>query len=98
MLVNLIEHSCVDEFYVGRQGNSDNMVLHLLRKLKVKYPHISYAVVLERLPGKRDALAPQFFDTIFPEELDTAPFKDIGNVRFRLYDTNISSRIPFDMI
>ena len=54
VLAELIEHSGVDTFYVGRQGDFDGIVLSVLLELADVYPHISYNVVLERLPGKQD--------------------------------------------
>ena len=40
----------------------------VLRELAAEYPHIRYAVVLERLPGKQDGS-----DTILPENIETVP-------------------------
>ena len=73
VLVELIERHGVEQFYVGRQGAFDAMVCSVLRELEEVYPHISYAVVLERLPGPRDAAVWDFSDTIFPEELENVP-------------------------
>lgn len=74
VLVELIEEHGVERFYVGRQGIFDGMARSVLRELAEVYPHISYAVVLERLPERRDESDPQdFSDTIFPEGLEFAP-------------------------
>ena len=73
VLVELIERHGVDRFYVGRQGAFDAMVRSVLRELTELYPHISYAVVLERLPGPRDQAVWDFSDTIFPEGLELVP-------------------------
>lgn len=73
VLVELIERHGVDRFYVGRQGAFDAMVRSVLRELTEFYPHISYAVVLERLPGPRDQAMWDFSDTIFPEGLELVP-------------------------
>ena len=74
VLVELIEEHGVDRFYVGRQGAFDGMARSVLRELAEVYPHISYAVVLERLPERRDESDTQdFSDTIFPEGLEFAP-------------------------
>ena len=54
VLVDLIENLAVDMFYVGRQGAFDGIVRSVLKELVLVYPHIRYAVVLERLPPKRD--------------------------------------------
>ena len=66
VVVKLIEQHGVDRFYVGRQGAFDAMARSVLRELAKVYPHISYAVVLERLPGPRDKAIWDFSDTIFP--------------------------------
>ena len=74
VLVELIEHHGVDSFYVGRQGAFDAMVRAVLGQLKQEYPHIRWAVVLERLPGKRGEPGPkETSETIFPEGLEDAP-------------------------
>lgn len=72
-VVELIEQHDVDMFYMGRQGDFDAMAWGVLREPFIEYPHISYAVVLERLPGPRDAAVWDFSDTIFPEGLETVP-------------------------
>ena len=69
VLMELIELRFVDVFYVGNQGAFDRMVRSVLRELTEDYPHIRYAVVLERLPTKREDQA----DTMFPEGLETVP-------------------------
>lgn len=52
VVAGLIERENADMFYVGRQGAFDAMVLDVLAELSFCYPHIRYAVVLERMPGK----------------------------------------------
>lgn len=73
VVVELIERRGVDQFYVGRQGAFDAMARTVLQELAAKYPHISYAVVLERLPGPRDGAVWDFSDSIFPEGLENVP-------------------------
>lgn len=73
VVVDLIEQHGVDRFYVGRQGSFDAMTRAVLRELAEVYPHISYAVVLERLPGQKDEAVWDFSDTIFPEGLEIVP-------------------------
>ena len=53
-LIDLIENHAVDMFYVGQQGAFDGIVRSVLKELVLVYPHIRYAVVLARLPPKRD--------------------------------------------
>lgn len=73
VLAELIEQRGVDTFYVGRQGDFDGIVLSVLRELADVYPHISYNVVLERLPVKGDDPALDLSITMFPEGLEFAP-------------------------
>lgn len=73
VVVELIVRYGVDRFYVGRQGAFDAMARSVLRELAEVYPHISYTVVLERLPGPMDKAVWDFSDTIFPEGLEAVP-------------------------
>ena len=44
----------------------------VLKNLVSAYPHIRYAVVLERLPSKRDEFdTHDYSDTMFPEGIET---------------------------
>ena len=70
VLIDLIENHAVAMFYVGRQGSFDAMVRSVLKELTTLYPHINYAVVLERMPAKRDELD-DFSDTMLPEGIET---------------------------
>lgn len=70
VLVDLIENQQADTFYVGRQGSFDALVYATLRELSAKYPHIRYAVVLERLSGKS---TDDFTETLFPEAIENVP-------------------------
>lgn len=67
-LIDLIEQHGVDTFYVGQQGAFDAMAYTVLRELAGSYPHIRYAVVLERLPGKQ--LSVNACDTLLPEGIE----------------------------
>ena len=68
VLIDLIENHAVDMFYVGQQGAFDGIVRSVLKELVAVYPHIRYAVVLERLPSKRDEFDNHdHSDTMFPE-------------------------------
>lgn len=73
VMEELIVRYGVDRFYIGRQGAFDAMARSVLRELAEVYPHISYAVVLERLPGPREATSWDLSDSIFPEGLETVP-------------------------
>ena len=73
VLVELIERRGADTFYVGRQGGFDSMAMSVLRELAEIYPHISYAVVLERLPYKQENSSLDFSLTMFPEGIEFAP-------------------------
>lgn len=54
VLIDLIENHAVDMFYVGRQGAFDAIVRSVLKEFVLVYPHINYAVVLDRIPQNRD--------------------------------------------
>ena len=71
-LIDLIENHTVDMFYVGQQGAFDSMVRSVLKELVSLYPHINYAVVLERIPPKRDEFdIRDYSDTMLPEGIET---------------------------
>ena len=59
-------------FYVGQQGAFDGTVRSVLKELVSVYYHIDYAVVLERLPPKRDEFDTyDYSDTMLPEGIET---------------------------
>ena len=68
VLIDLIENHAVDMFYVGQRGAFDGIVRSVLKELASLYPHIRYAVVLERLPPKD---ARNYSDTMLPEGIET---------------------------
>ena len=71
VLVDLIENYAVDMFYVGQQGAFDGIVRAVLKELVSVYPHIHYAVVLERMPPKRDEFDTRdYADTMLPEGIE----------------------------
>ena len=75
-LINLIKNENADTFYVGKQGNFDNIVISTLKTLKTIYPHINYSVVLAYMPGKEnDYYCNDYSDTIYPEGLESTPPK-----------------------
>ena len=72
VLINLIENHAVDMFYVGQQGAFDTIVRSVLKELVSVYSHINYAVVLERLPPKRDEFDTRgYSDTMLPEGIES---------------------------
>ena len=72
VLIDLIENHAVDMFYVGQQGAFDGIVHSVLKELVSVYPHIRYAVVLERLPPKRDEFDTRdYSDTMLPEGIES---------------------------
>ena len=72
VLIDLIENHAVDMFYVGQQGAFDGIVRSILKDLMLVYPHIRYAVVLERLPSKRNEFDTyDYSDTMLPEGIET---------------------------
>ena len=68
-LIDLIENHAVDLFYVGRQGAFDGLVHTVLKELALTYPHIRYAVVLERMPSVNDSHGHS--NTLLPEGIET---------------------------
>ena len=71
VLIDLIENHAVDMFYVGHQGAFDGIVHSVLKDLVSVYPHIRYAVVLERLPPTRDEFDTRdYSDTMLPEGIE----------------------------
>ena len=71
VLIDLIENHAVDMFYVGQQGAFDGIVRSVLKELVAVYPHVRYAVVLERLPLKRDEFDTRdYSDTMLPEGIE----------------------------
>lgn len=76
VLVDLIENYNVDTFYVGNQGNFDFIVRKTLKKLKLDYPYINYAVVLAYMPDKKDKLNYEdYSESIYPDGLENTPPK-----------------------
>jgi uncharacterized phage-like protein YoqJ len=70
-LIDLIENKNVNVFYVGNNGNFDNMVHRQLKELSHTYP-ITYSVVLAYLPTKKSE-CDDFTNTILPEGIETKP-------------------------
>ncbi len=69
VLVELIDHHCVDIFYVGNQGQFDSYVRRTLRELAKEYPHISYGVVLAYIPQGKNP-AEDYCDAMLPEGIE----------------------------
>ena len=62
----------VTGFLVGNQGQFDSMVLTALRRMKEKYPHISYNVVLAYMPAEKEEWNPyEFGETMLPEGIES---------------------------
>ena len=71
-LIDLIENHVVNIFYVGQEGTFDGIVRSVLKELVPVYPHIRYAVVLERLPSKQSEFDTRdYFDTMLLEGIET---------------------------
>lgn len=71
VIIDLIEHHGVTQFYVGNQGNFDAMVCSLLLELAQIYP-IHYAVVLVYLPKENDPSL-DGSHTILPDGFESVP-------------------------
>ena len=74
IIEKLITEDSVTEFYVGNQGQFDNMVYSVLKELKAKYPQIRYTVVLAYMP---DEHFQEVYgeDTLFPDGMENVPKK-----------------------
>ena len=67
----IIAEDDVTEFLVGNQGQFDGMVLKALRRIKEKYPHVSYNVVLAYMPAEKEECNPyEFGETMLPEGIE----------------------------
>ncbi len=73
VLTDLILNKNVDLFYVGNHGGFDSLVKRSLEKLKNKYPHIKYYVVLAYLPTSKNDSDIDYTETIYPEGLEAVP-------------------------
>ena len=65
----LIAEHDVDTFYVGNQGNFDHLAAGVLRRMKEKYPHIHYYIVLPYFPqhsAPENSLLPDGIETVHP--------------------------------
>lgn len=71
-IIHLIKNYSVDTFYVGNNGDFDNIVRKVLQKTKEEYPQIKYAVIPAYMPVKNDGkdtfdyLCPYLFERIPP--------------------------------
>lgn len=67
----IIAEDDVTEFLVGNQGQFDGMVLKALRRIKEKYPHVSYNIVLAYMPAEKEECNPyDFGETMLPEGIE----------------------------
>ena len=72
-LIDLIENHDVKLFYVGNNGEFDEMVLRQLRDLSKTYP-ITYHVVLAYMPEKqREFDTIDYSETILPDGIENVP-------------------------
>jgi len=70
-IINLIENQQVTNFYVGHQGRFDSIVQRVLKKLSLRYPHITYTIVLAYMPSKaRQYDNLDYENSIFPDSLE----------------------------
>ena len=71
---DLIEKQNIDTFYVGNNGNFDNMAKKALRELQLLYPNIKINIVLAYIPTRKSGNE-DFSDTIYPDNLENVPKK-----------------------
>ena len=74
ILGKLITEYGVTDFYVGHQGQFDNMVYSVLKELKAYYPQIRYTVVLAYMP---DEHIKEVYgeNTLLPDGMESVPKK-----------------------
>lgn len=71
---NLIAEHGVNVFYVGNNGQFDNLVAAVLLELKSRNPQISYSIVLAYLPEReKEYNQLSYTETIYPEGLEYTP-------------------------
>ncbi len=70
VLIELIEKKGVTKFYVGNQGAFDKIAVNVLRKLRKKYIHIQYNIVLAYIPSKGSCYGYESVETIYPDGLE----------------------------
>ena len=80
IIEKLTTENGVTNFYVGHQGQFDSMVYSVLKELKVKYPHIRYAVVLAYMP---DSYIKEVYgeDTLFLDDMESVPKRFAISIR-----------------
>lgn len=73
-LRELIEKEKVTFFYVGNNGDFDHMVKNQLKRMKILYPSIDYAIVLAYRPDDKSKMEKEEYShTLYPEILATTP-------------------------
>lgn len=75
-IIYLIENRNVKTFYVGNQGNFDNMVIKIFKELLPLYSNINFHVVLAYIPTNKGTIN-DFIATnsLIPENIETVPKK-----------------------
>lgn len=72
VLDDLIVNQGVESFIMGNQGYFDSMALSAVRKMKERYPQITYNVVLAYMPREKEEWSvykPE--ETMYPEGLES---------------------------
>lgn len=66
----------VTAFYVGCEGAFDALVLHALKRLQSRFPHIVYRIVLAYVPVKTAPFLPEdAANTLLPDGIENVPPK-----------------------
>ena len=76
ILIDLVDNEGVDTFLVGNNGRFDSMVLSILKEFASVYKHITYDVVVSKMPGKKELEKYSNYDcehTMYPFILETTP-------------------------
>lgn len=73
---DLVQNAGINEFLVGNQGGFDGMVHRVLKKMKSRYPSITYHVVLAYMPKEKDEYPLcEYGETLFPCGIESSPPK-----------------------
>ena len=74
LIEQLIEEKNITCFYIGNNGNFDNMVFRQIKKKTKKYPCVRYYVVLAYLPSEKVEIdIIDYSKTIYPQGLESIP-------------------------
>lgn len=74
-ILTAIEDYGVKTFWCGGYGDFDSMAARAAHNLKKKYPDIEIILVRAYIPKPREELSDIYDDSIYPEGLETLPYR-----------------------